>query len=62
MHTSTYVWVKPSGKELSIITRMVDEKMIIPVIDKVFSLEDIRNAYKYFENERNSGKIVFKIV
>ena len=57
----TFAWVEPSGKDLQKITEMVNKGHIKPVIDKVFSIEEIRNAHLYSENGRVVGKLVVKI-
>lgn len=58
---NTFAWVKPSGEELSIITKMVEEEKIRPVIDRVYSLDEVAEAHKYIENGRVRGKIVIKV-
>ncbi|PKR80684.1 hypothetical protein CW751_07900 [Brumimicrobium salinarum] len=57
----TFAWVKPSGQDLSEISRMVSLNQISPVIDTVYSLEKIQEAHKHIEKGGVSGKLVVKI-
>jgi len=57
----TYAWVEPSGKDLQKITEMIKTGHIKPVIDKVFSIEDIHKAHEYSETGRVVGKLIVKI-
>lgn len=58
---STYAWVKPLGKDLNIITKMIEEDKIRPVIDKTFSFNEIQEAHKYLEIGGFRGKIVISL-
>ncbi len=57
----TYSWVYSSGKDLDIISRMIDQGEINPYIDKVFSLDNAHNAHEYFEKEKRFGKVIIEI-
>ncbi len=37
------------------------EKLIFPVIDRVFSIEQVADAHRYMEENRNGGKILLKL-
>ncbi|MBI4650230.1 zinc-binding dehydrogenase [Candidatus Desantisbacteria bacterium] len=37
------------------------DKKVIPLIDRTFTLEQIRDAHIYSETERVKGKVVIKI-
>lgn len=58
---STFAWVKPSGKDLSLISQMVNDGQIRPIIDQIYSLNEIRQAHEYSETGRVKGKLVIKI-
>lgn len=58
---NTFAWVKPSGKDLSIIAAMVDEGKVRPVIEKIYSFNGISEAHKYIESGRVRGKLVIKV-
>jgi len=58
---NTFAFVKPSGEDLSAISAMIQEQKIRAVIDKVYTLEEIREAHSYSENGRICGKVVVKI-
>ncbi len=58
---STFAWVKPSGKDLAAITGMIEAGKIRPIIDKVFSLDEIKDAHQYLESGMAKGKIIIKM-
>jgi NADPH:quinone reductase-like Zn-dependent oxidoreductase len=58
---STYVNVQPSGPDLHNLCRLINEKKLIPLIDRVFTLEEIAEAHAYSETGHARGKIVIKI-
>ena len=58
---NTYAWVKPSGKDLSIISRMIDDGKIRPVIDRIFLFSEISMAHEYIESGKVKGKVVIKV-
>jgi 2-desacetyl-2-hydroxyethyl bacteriochlorophyllide A dehydrogenase len=57
----TYAWVKPSGKDLKKIATLVNKGLVKPVIEKVFSLDNIREAHEYCESGKIVGKIALKV-
>jgi NADPH:quinone reductase-like Zn-dependent oxidoreductase len=52
---------KVSREGLNELTHLFNEKKIFPVIDKVFSLEDTADAFRYFGQGNFKGKIVVSI-
>ena len=58
---STLINVRPSGSDLNSLSLLVKEKKVGPLIDRVFTLEEIREAHAYSETGRARGKIVIKI-
>jgi alcohol dehydrogenase len=57
----TYLFMKPSGEQLSIITDLIESEKIKPVIDRIFPFEDAQKAMEYSESGRAKGKIILKI-
>ena len=37
---------------------MIHNKVFFPFVDKIFNIEDIRQAHEYIENRKNQGKVV----
>lgn len=58
---STFVNVKPNGSYLNSLSLLIKERKLIPVIDRVFTLEQIREAHAYSETGHARGKIVIKV-
>ena len=52
------------SKELLVdMMRVIEDKGIQPVVDKtVFPLSELKDALKYMEAQKHTGKIVIKIV
>ena len=57
-----YFFVHADGEQLSEIAQLVESGAITPLVDKVFSLEDVRDALAYSESGRATGKVVIKVV
>ncbi len=58
---SVFVNVRPDSSDLNRLSLLVKEKKLIPLIDRVFTLEEIREAHAYSESGHARGKIVIKI-
>ncbi|WP_137790184.1 NADP-dependent oxidoreductase [Bacillus sp. E(2018)] len=56
-----FLFMKPSGEQLSRIADLVEKEDILPVIDKVFSFEEAQKAIEYVETGRAKGKVVIKV-
>ncbi|MEM6813024.1 MAG: NADP-dependent oxidoreductase [Bacteroidota bacterium] len=56
-----YNWVIPSGKDLMEITRMIDEGHIKAKINRVFDIENVREAHEFTESSIPKGKNVLSI-
>ena len=54
------VVLKPN-KYLAYINQLFVEGKILPVMDKPYSLHEVPEAFRYFENSMHKGKIVIKI-
>lgn len=57
----TFLFMKPSGDQLRMITNFIEAGKIKPVIDRVFPFEDAQKAMEYAEAGRAKGKIILKI-
>src|SRR5215208_5220801 len=55
-----YFFVRADGEQLIHITRLVESGAITPLVDKVFRLEEVREALAYSESGRATGKVVIK--
>jgi alcohol dehydrogenase len=47
--------------QLQRIAFLMDNGVIKPMIDKIFSFEEAKKAYEYFEAEHPKGKVVVTI-
>jgi NADPH:quinone reductase-like Zn-dependent oxidoreductase len=54
--------MRPDGAELAQIAQLVESDIIKPLVDKVFPLEQVREALAYSESGRATGKIVIKVL
>jgi NADPH:quinone reductase-like Zn-dependent oxidoreductase len=55
------VSVRPSGSDLNTLGLLIQEKKVIPLIDRTYAMEEIREAHAYSETGHAKGKIVIKI-
>ena len=56
-----YLFMRADGEQLGEITRLVESGVIRPLVDKVFPLEQVRDALAYSESGRVTGKVVIKV-
>ncbi|WP_350284770.1 NADP-dependent oxidoreductase [uncultured Croceitalea sp.] len=56
-----YNWVTPSGNDLSKITSIINQGHIVPIINKVFNIDEVAKAHKHMETGISKGKNVLKI-
>lgn len=57
-----YCFVRADGAQLSEIARLVERGAITPVVDRVYALEQVRDALAYSESGRATGKVVLRVV
>ncbi|MCL4394854.1 MAG: NADP-dependent oxidoreductase [Chloroflexi bacterium] len=60
--TALYFVVKPNGKRLAEITRLVESGVLRPTIDHVFALADARHAFERSLGSHGAGKIVLRVM
>jgi alcohol dehydrogenase len=53
-----YYLMSPSGTQLAAIAKLIENKAIVPVVDKVFSLDDTEAAFAYAEAGHATGKVI----
>jgi len=56
-----YIFMYPSGKLLRQIGKYIEDEKIKPIIDKVYELKDVKEAFKHIESGRATGKVVVSI-
>ncbi len=56
-----YLFMRPDGSQLAQIASLVESGTIKPLIDRVFPLEQVREALAYSESGRTTGKVVIKV-
>ncbi len=56
-----FLFIHPSGSELSELARLIDDKELEPVIDRVFPFDRIADAFAYLEAGRAKGKVVVRM-
>lgn len=57
----SFLFMKANGKQLSEIGKLIEDGVIRPVVDKVFSFEQMNEAMDYVERGRAKGKVVVKV-
>jgi alcohol dehydrogenase len=56
--TFDYHFMSPSGQQLAAIAKLMEDKKIVPVIDKVFTLDEARDAFAHAEAGHAVGKVI----
>jgi alcohol dehydrogenase len=56
-----YLFMRPDGDQLERMARMVESGAIKPLIDRVFTLDQVKEALSYSESGRATGKVVVKV-
>ena len=56
------VFIKPSSKDLAILKNMVENGALVPVLEKVYPLEQVHEAHTRSETGRVAGKLVLKVI
>ncbi|OMC77934.1 NADPH:quinone reductase [Paenibacillus odorifer] len=57
----SFLFMKPSGSQLEVISELIESGQIKPVIDQVFPFLEAQKAMEYSESGRAKGKIILKI-
>lgn len=56
-----HAWVKPSGNDLQAIADLMEKDALVPVIEKVYSIETIKEAHEHIEKGHVKGKLVISM-
>lgn len=54
-------WMQPNGEQLNVITAMVENGTIKPVVDKVYAFENSIDACVYLATGKAKGKVIISI-
>ncbi|MEJ8818378.1 NADP-dependent oxidoreductase [Lacibacter sp. H407] len=57
----SFLFMRAQGEQLSELTKLIEQGIIKPVMDKVFPFEQTNEAMAYVETGRAKGKVVVKI-
>lgn len=57
----SFLFMKAEGKQLTEITKLINDGFIKPVIDRIFPFEQTNEALEYVEAGRTKGKVVIKL-
>lgn len=57
----SFLFMQSNGKQLSEIGQLIETSVIRPVVDKVFSFEQMNEAMSYVSSGRAKGKVVVKV-
>jgi len=57
-----YLFMHPSGSELSELARLIEQKTLKPIIDRVFSFAEIADAFSYLEAGHAKGKVMVRML
>ena len=52
---------KPNRTDLDYLTRLFEEDKVVPVIDRVYPLTEVPNAFRYFGTGGVKGKVVIAV-
>lgn len=56
-----FLFMRPSGSDLALLARLVDEGHLRSVTDRVFAFEDIADAFAHLDRGRAKGKVVVRM-
>jgi len=57
----SFLFMQANGKQLSEIGKLIEQGVIKPVVDKVFSFEQMNDAMTYVSSGRAKGKVIVKV-
>ena len=53
--------VKPNKEDLQFLKRLIEAGAVTPVIDRTYSLSEVSEAIRYFEDGHARGKVVIRV-
>lgn len=57
----TFLFMKPSGAQLDVLSQLIESDTIKPVIDRVVPFAAIEEAFSYSQSGRATGKIILQM-
>lgn len=57
----TSLFANPNAKDLALITEWIEAGKVTPVVDKCYPLQEIVEAFRYFQSGKTRGKIVISV-
>lgn len=60
--TYSFLFMQPNGPQLSLITALLEEGKLKPVIDKEYNFSEINQALEYVNTGRTKGKVIVNII
>lgn len=57
----SFLFMRADGTQLREISKLIEQQVIRPVVDRIFTFEQTNNALRYVESGRAKGKVVIKI-
>ena len=57
----SFLFMRADGNQLQELTKLIEQAVIKPVVDKIFPFNQINKALEYVESGRAKGKVVVKI-
>mgnify|MGYP000875782179 FL=1 len=57
----SFLFMQANGKQLSEIGKLIETGVIRPVVDKVYSFEQLNEAMSYVSSGRAKGKVIVKV-
>ncbi len=61
LHRASMVVVESRRQDLELVARWVEEGQLVPVVDRVYTMEESVEANEYIETRRARGKVVIEI-
>lgn len=58
----SFLFMRANGVQLRQITSLIDSGHIRPIVDRIFSIEETREALAHVEKGRSKGKVVIKLM
>lgn len=56
-----YIVVQPNAEDLELLTKMIEEKQILPIIDKDFPLAHLAKAHDFVSRGHTKGKVIIRV-
>ena len=53
---------KVSREDLEILTELIEAGSVTPLIDRVFPLEEIAEAFSYYKAGHMQGKVIIQVI